>query len=125
MLASRKKQSRSRTRATKKDIDPPPPDDPASRPTRRDYHRFLTTHPGVVEELLITLRAYLHDLVVSETLLIRLGTARSAEEQKIYTRRLAANVQARTAQLATLRILLAFLADQQADDENEPPVSIH
>ena len=125
MLAPRKKQSRTRMRAVKKEFDPLSADDPASRPIPIDYHQVLATHPGVVEELLTTLQAYLRDLAVSESLLVRLGTTQSRKAQKSCTRQLAANVQARTAQLATLRVLLAFLADQQADGEDEPPMSIH
>ena len=125
MPASRKRPSRTRTRRAKRDSDPLPSDDPASRPTRLDYPQFLATHMGVIEELLTTLQVYLCDLAASDTLLVRLGTAQSREEQQICTRRLAANVQARTVQLTTLRILVAFLAKQRTDSGEEPPVSIH
>ena len=123
MFASRKKSSRTRT--AKEETDPLPTDDPASCPTRINYYQVFMTHPDVVEELVTTLHAYLHDLAVSDTLLVRLATAQSREGQTMYSRRMAANVQARTAQLVTLRTLLAFLADPQAQGEDEPPVSIH
>ncbi len=125
MPTSQKRQSRTRTRAAKREIDPLPPDDPACRPTRIDYHRFLATHLGVVEKLLFTLQAYLRDLVVSETLLVQLGTAQNTEASAEYTWQLAANAQARAVQLTTLRTQLAFLANQGVDSEEEPPVSIH
>jgi hypothetical protein len=125
MLALRKKSSRTRTRAAKEETDPLPTDDPASCPLRIDYHHVFATYPGVIEELFTTLQAYLRELAVSDTLLVRLGTARSAQALGEYTEQLAANVQARTTQVATLQTLLSFLAHQRADSEEEPPVSIH
>ena len=125
MPASRKRPSRTRMRRAKRESDPLSSDDPASRPTRLDYHQFLATHLGVIEDLLTTLQVYLRDLTASDTLLVRLGTAQNREEQQICTRRLTANVQARTVQLTTLRILVAFLAKRRTDSGEEPPVSIH
>ncbi len=125
MLVLRKKSSRTRTRATKEGTDPLPTDDPASCSPRIDYPHIFATYPGVIEELFTTLQAYLHDLALSDTLLIRLGTAQSAKALAEYTGQLAANAQARTMQLTTLRTLCSFLAHQRADGEDEPPVSIH
>ena len=125
MLASRKKPSRTRTRAAKEGTDPLPTDDPASCPPRIDYPYVFATYPGVIEEVLTILQAYLYDLALSDTLLIRLGMARNKEEQESSTSHLAANVQARTTQVATLQTLLSFLAHQRADSEDEPSVSIH
>src|SRR5215470_3417422 len=105
MLASRKKPSRTRTRAAKEGTDSLPTDDPASCPTRIDYPHVFATYPGVIEEVLTTLQAYLHDLALSDTLLVRLGTVRSAQALAEYTGQLAVNVQARTTQLATLQTL--------------------
>jgi hypothetical protein len=73
-----------------------------------DPHQFRAPPPGVLEKLCTTLQAYLRDLATSETLLARLRTAWSPEEQEACTRRLAANAQARNAQLATLQTLLAL-----------------
>ena len=125
MLASRKKPSRTRTRAAKEGTDPLPTDDPARCPLWIDYPHVFATYPGVIEELFTTLQAYLRELAVSDTLLVRLGTAQSAQALGEYTGQLAANVQARTSQLATLQTLFSFLAQQRAGIEEEPPLSIH
>jgi len=125
MPASRNRQARRHTRVVKEEIDPLPLDDPAYRPTRIAHPQILITHLGVVEELLTTLQAYLHDLAVSDTLLVRLGTVQSAAEQQSCAHRLTANVQDRTMQLATLQALLSFLAQQRVDSDEEPPESLH
>jgi hypothetical protein len=71
MPASRKRQSRTRTRRAKKGSDPLPSDDPALRTTHMDPHQFRAPPPGVLEKLRTTLQAYLRDLATSETLLFR------------------------------------------------------
>src|ERR1041385_974316 len=94
VLASRKKPSHTRTRAAKEGTDPLPTADPASSPPRIDYPHVFATYPDVIEEVLTALQAYLHDLALSDTLLLRLGTAHSAQAVAEYTGQVAANVQA-------------------------------
>jgi len=82
MPASRKRPSRTRMRRAKRESDPLSSDDPASRPTRLDYHQFLATHLGVIEDLLTTLQVYLRDLTASDTLLVRLGRRRTGRSSR-------------------------------------------